>query len=125
MNKEKFYFKYPLFHVIFCILWLTLGLFFCFIASAILVRLVTFFAMCIIRLFYEDAFALFVFSGRMDVLMSLYTVVVAFGINFIFLIAGLEFVSRFVERMKCQIDYGDMLKDVKNQILFKKSDDNI
>lgn len=125
MNNEKFYLKYPLFQILFGVLWCPIGFVLCLILAAILARVVTFGSMLIIRYFWVDAFSLYVMSGRMDILMFEYQMIIALIYTLISLIAGVEIIYYYLKKNKNSKEYGDMLKDVKDQILFKKSDNNI
>lgn len=69
------------------------------------------------------AITMFEYSGRLDSVITFYLPFLRGAVFFITIIEIIELINFFIN--KDTTDYGDKLKDAKNQIIFKKSNDNI
>lgn len=125
MNENvPFYKKYPVWQVIFIFFWLPLGAIISVIAASLCIKLVTLLAMFVIQFFLYDAMNLYVLSGRLDLLMDSFVIFVSVFYDLLILIVGIEIINYIINKKIFEGDYGDMLDNAKNQILFNKTNND-
>ncbi len=102
--------KNIIWYILYAILCFTFGFVISLVIAFIGVRVATFAVMYIIQFNLYDAMNLYVLSGRMDNIMTSFTIINTIVYNIILFIAGCEIITKHLNKNES----GDKLKDVKN-----------
>ncbi|MCD7780741.1 MAG: hypothetical protein LUH05_08745 [Candidatus Gastranaerophilales bacterium] len=100
-DKEKpFYLKFPIFQIVYVLLWIPLGYIISSILSVVTIGIIYNILVEILKSLYTYAFELFLISGRMEAMVNSFYVITAFVFDLMILIIGLELVSFFLNKKK-------------------------
>ncbi len=113
-KSKPLYLEFPVFQIIYIILWIPIGFIISNIISAIVVSVIFHILSVILGAIFSIAFELFVISGRMQAMIQPYYSVVTFVFDFILLIIGLELISCFLNRNKKEGGFDEYSNDEQN-----------
>lgn len=99
-KSTKFYLKFPIFQIVFIILWIPIGYLISNIFSAIIVSIVFNVLSSILKAIFSFAFEMYIISGRMQVMIEPYYYISALVFDFMLLIIGLELINHFLNKKK-------------------------
>ncbi len=102
-NNKPFYLKFPIFQILYILLWILIGFYLSYIFSMIVVSVSFRILELILGSIYPFAFEMFVMSGRMQAMVSGFYGIEAIIFDFIFLIVGLELITHFINKKRTEV----------------------
>lgn len=107
-NEYKpMYFKYPIFQILYVILWLPFGFILSYVFSTITIKIVYFIMSAILKFIFSFSFEMFLFSGRMQALIPPFYFLITVVFYLILLVLGLELISYFLSKKKIAGGYNE------------------
>lgn len=110
-ETNSFYLKFPIFQIIYIILWIPVGYVVSNILSGIVVSIVFNILSEILGRIYSFAFEMYVFTGRMQGLVEYSYFTTAIVFDFILLIIGLELISYFLNKKRYKENFDECSND--------------
>lgn len=108
ISKDKpIYLVYPIFQIVYVILWLPFGFIASYVLSTITIKIVYFIMSAVLRLIFSFSFEMFLFSGRMQTIIPPFYFLITIAFDLILLVVGLELISYFLGKKKIVGGYGE------------------
>lgn len=111
---KPFYLEFPIFQIVYIILWIPLGFYVSTLLSAVIVSFVFKIFSLILGAIYSFAFELFIISGRMQAMVKPYYFIAMFFFDLIILIIGLELINHFLNKKRFDGGFDERSVDGQN-----------
>ena len=110
MIKDKnmpIYLHYPVFQILYIILWLPIGFVISNVICFIVIKIVYSIMSTILGIIFSYAFEMFLFSGRMQAIVEYFYYIIVVVFDLILLVVGLEIISHFLVKKRIVGGYNE------------------
>ncbi len=93
-HLKTFYRVFPVFYILYVILWIPIGFIISFKLSYLLIKIFSFLIVSIFQIFLPISINLFAISGRLQIIESFYYILIGIIYDIIILTVGLEYIDK-------------------------------
>ena len=104
-KQQSFYLQFPIYQILYVLVWMPVGFIISFSLSLFFVKILSFVAISIMRLFFPITIDMFVMSGMMRLIEFLYFITAGIVYDIMLLIVGLEYIISIINKKKLEISY--------------------